>query len=150
MNQSDLTTFFQNVIQAGSILAGFSATFLAFRIGREAEYYRSPEGNTRDQQHFTSSFLLIILATAAALVSGFLLPLFFLAGMRGRCLHPRVIVAGLLATVILLCGYFMNELLHYRLLKNIDTDWRAERPVRLTTLVMAGLIGTVWLIFGWP
>lgn len=32
----------QSLLQAGAILAGFCGTFLAFRIQREASYYRQP------------------------------------------------------------------------------------------------------------
>jgi MFS family permease len=150
MSPSEVAIFFQSVIGAGSILAGFSATFLAFRIQREAEYYRSPGGSVHNEQHFTSSFLLIILATAAGLFSGFLVPLLFLAGLTARWLHPRVTVAGLLVTIVLLCGYFVNELVHYHILRKRDPNWRDEWPVRLTTLAVAAVVGIVWLICGWP
>src|SRR5262245_59252122 len=119
MSESEFGTFFQNVIDAGAIVAGFCGTFLAFRIQREAEFYRGPgPWGAHNEQHFSSSFLLIILASLSSLFSGFVVPLFFMAGLRGSWLHPRVTVAGLLVSLILLLGYFINELIHYRILGN--------------------------------
>jgi hypothetical protein len=54
-----LELFYGAALTAGSILSGFIGTFLNFRIQRDASYFRSQEGQARNQQHFTSSFLLI-------------------------------------------------------------------------------------------
>ncbi len=83
MDQQALREFYGSVTTAGAILAGFSGTFLSYRIQRESNYYRQvsiEKGEARDVyiglSHFTSSFLLIIFSTVLSLVFGFLLPLF--------------------------------------------------------------------------
>jgi hypothetical protein len=116
--------FFQSVIEAGAIMAGFCGTFLVFRIQREADYYRNPSDGYQGKQHFTSSFLLLILATSIVAVAGVLLPLLHLSGVRCRCLTPEVVVAGFLAVMFLLAGYFVDELFHYRI---ILRNWRPKQ-----------------------
>ena len=80
--------FYVAVLTAGTLLTGFSGTFLTFRIQREANYYRQPalsydQEDARDifigLSHFTSSFLLIICSVVLDIVFGFLLPLVALA-----------------------------------------------------------------------
>ena len=68
------------MLTAGAILSGFCGTFLAFRIQREAAYYRQPavdyHGNKGKDvyiglTHFTSAFLLLALATVCSVTFGF-------------------------------------------------------------------------------
>ena len=77
----DNMQFYEAVINAGAILAGFCSTFLVFRIQRESNYYRQSalsyeQGKAKDiyigLTHFTSSFLLIILAATVSMVFGLL------------------------------------------------------------------------------
>ena len=90
----DPHSFFATLLTAGAILSGFCGTFLAFRIQSEANYYRQPalsfeRGEARDISidltHFTSAFLLLILATLCAVIFGFVLPL-----SRSRAVHGFV------------------------------------------------------------
>src|ERR1041385_5027692 len=94
------SAFFGVVISAGAIIAGFCASFLSFRIQREAGYYRQPSTNgetTIDRYagltHFTSSMLLLLIATFLALLFGVVLPLFALAGFQPP-IRVSVVVAG--------------------------------------------------------
>jgi len=126
---SDSQTFCAAVVSAGAILTGFSGTFLQCRIQREANYYRQPvlsyvegatEGNAQDAYigltHFTGAFLLIIAATLMAVAFGFVLPLLGLAEMAPPFVSPKFITVGLLSTLSPLGGYFLTELIHYRIL----------------------------------
>jgi hypothetical protein len=144
------TTFFESVIAAGAILTGFCGTFLAFRIQREAAYYRQPaldfpSGTAKDVfiglTHFTAPFLLLILATICALVFGFLVPLFAIAGARNTLLSPALVVAGLVAAVILLMAYFCAELTHYRILSaallHDVHEWRTGRAIVIVALILS-------------
>jgi hypothetical protein len=153
VQQPETEQFFRDIIGSGAILAGFCATFLVFRIQREADFYRTandPKGTERNEQHFTSSFLLIIFGTLAALCGGFLIPLLFLAGVQCFLLSPRVSVAALLASTVLIAGYVCNELVHYHITEKADPDWRAEKKVWLSTLLVAVLVGLLWLLFAPP
>ena len=146
--------FFESVIAAGAILTGFCGTFLAFRIQREAAYYRQPAldfetGRAKDIEigltHFTPALLLLLVATAASLISGFVLPLLAIAGIHNRLIAPPVVVAGLLGAVTLLLGYFVAELLHYDVLNRLHNDaheWKKQAPVWITALLLAILV--VW------
>ncbi|SRR5258708_11092813 len=142
--------FFESVIGAGAILSGFCGTFLAFRIQREASYYRQPvldfESKTaKDVEigltHFTSPLLLLLLSTAAALIFGFVVPLLAIAGIRGGLIRPAFVVAGLVAAVLLLIGYFAAELVHYKVfsskLVNDVAEWREGRWLLFLTLFIA-------------
>jgi hypothetical protein len=141
------TQFFQNVLDAGAIIAGFCGMFLVFRIQREAEYYRGPSYGFKNEQHFTSSFLLIILATLIVSVFGVVFPLFYLSGVRGCWLTPRLVVAGLLAALILLAGYFVDELFHYRILKEFGKEeWKRELPIVVFSFVLCILAALAWLV----
>jgi len=78
MDQHALREFYSSVTTAGAILAGFSGTFLSFRIQRESNYYRQvsiERGEARDVyiglSHFTSSFMLIICSTFCRLSPDF-------------------------------------------------------------------------------
>ena len=143
-------SFFESVIAAGAILTGFCGTFLTFRIQRKAAYYRQPvldfqSGKAKDVYigltHFTASFLLLILATLCALVFGFLIPLFAIAGVRNMLVSPALVVAGLVAAVILLVAYFCVELTHFHilstsLLRDVQ-EWRTERVIVVLALILS-------------
>jgi hypothetical protein len=121
--------------------------FLVFRIQREADYYRGPSYGVKNDQHFTSAFLLIILATLIVTVFGVVFPLFYLSGVRGCWLTPRLVVAGLLATMILLVGYFVDELFHYRILKKFGKEeWKRELPIVVFSIMLSVLVAVVWLV----
>jgi len=84
MAPEGLQSFYEAALTAGAILSGFSGTFMAFRIQREANYYRQPvldfrEGKGRDValglSRFNSSLLLIILGTLCSMAFGVLWPL---------------------------------------------------------------------------
>ena len=144
------STFFESVIAAGAILSGFCGTFLAFRIQREAAYYRQPvldftKGEAKDVYigltHFTAPFLLLILATVASLLFGFVVPLLGIAGVRNALVSLPSVVAGLLAAVILLAAYFVAELFHYQIMSsNLVHDvaeWKSGKVVVLVSLVLS-------------
>ncbi len=131
MSQSDLTNFFAASLNAGAILAGFCATFLSFRIQREAGYYRSSDGSGKDLSHFTASLLLLLLATIWTVICGIVLPLLALVGM-GSSISPRLIVGGVIGGLLLLGAYFVTELCHYhvfKFLKNDPAEWKREWPL---------------------
>ncbi len=126
---SDSQTFYAAVLSAGAILTGFSGTFMQFRIQREANYYRQPvlsyvedaaEGKAQDTPigltHFTGAFLLIIVSTLMAVAFGFVFPLLALAEMAPPFVSPKFVTVGLLSTLFPLLGYFLTELIHYRIL----------------------------------
>ncbi|MFC7738204.1 hypothetical protein ACFQX4_20800 [Roseomonas sp. GCM10028921] len=149
--------FYTAVLSAGAILTGFCGTFLQFRIQREAGYYRQPalsyeEGRARDVfiglSHFTSSFLLIILATCLALIFGLVLPLLALAGLASF-VTPKLVVAGLLAAAIFVIGYFCAELVHYGILNvrllNDRREWGRQGALVAVTVGVAAL-STVWVL----
>ena len=124
---SDPRPFFEAVISAGAILAGFCGTFLAFRIQREANYYRQPaldyaEEKARDVYigltHFSSAFFLVSIATICSMIFGFLIPLFAIAGSKWALAQTKLVVSGLTASLILLLGYFVVELVHYDILSS--------------------------------
>jgi hypothetical protein len=135
----DPTSFYESVIGAGAILSGFCGTFLSFRIQREANYYRQPAVSFEEEKgkdifvgltHFTSAFLLLLLGTICSVVFGFLLPLFALAGSAWILGHRNVVVAGLVSALILIIGYFLDELVHYGILSSHllhdVSEWRKE------------------------
>ncbi len=77
----DPYSFYTATLSAGAILMGFYGTFLAFRIQREANYYRQPAldfglSEARDVYigltHFSSSFLLIVMTTTKVNATSFL------------------------------------------------------------------------------
>jgi len=132
-------SFYESVIAAGAILSGFCGTFLSFRIQREANYHRQPAlsfeaGQAKDVHigltHFTSSFLLLCLGSLCSVVFGFLIPLFALAGPPWAQSCVGTVVAGLVAALVLIGGYFFDELVHYRILSGRLVDdareWRGE------------------------
>jgi hypothetical protein len=134
--------FFSSVLAGGAIVAGFCAVFLQFRIQREANFYREP-GCAHQEQHFTTSFLLIILASILSFGFGVVMPLLGLAKIDEAWIAPKVIVGGLLAAIFLLPFYFFNELIHFRIIcKRDDEFWR-----EFWVVVVALIIST--LIFAW-
>jgi hypothetical protein len=129
MTQSD-QTFFAVILNVGAILAGFCATFLSFRIQREAGYYRSPDGKGNNLSHFTASLALLLLATLCTAVCGIVLPLLALVG-SGPCISRGLIVGGVLGGLLLLAAYFVTELRHYdvfKFLQNDRAEWKREGP----------------------
>jgi len=142
--------FYEAVINAGAIIAGFCSTFLVFRIQREANYYRQPVLNYEQEKakdvfigltHFTSSFLLIILAAVLSMVFGFVIPLLGMAGVRGQFISPKIVVAGLMAALILLAGYLYDEMVHYNILGlrlvNDASEWGKEWPIVIIVVLLA-------------
>jgi hypothetical protein len=141
--------FFQDVINVGAILAGFCGTFLVFRIQREADYFRNPSEDNIGDQHFTSSFLLLILASLLILVIGVLFPLFFISGVRWSFLTAEIVVAGLLSALVLLVGYFVDELVHYEIIlrkwRTEFEDWNREWPIIAFFGIASISVFIVWL-----
>jgi len=156
--------FFEATIAAGAILSGFCGTFLAFRIQREANYYRQPALDSRrsvdiNLQQFSSAFFLLILAALCSVVFGFIIPLLALAGSAWAMEQTKWVVGGLLAALILLAAYFFDELVHYHILRekegkidrvckwserlcqpcNIppDREWHEEMWIVLLALILA-------------
>lgn len=154
--------FFEAIINAGAILAGFCSTFLAFRIQRESNYYRQPALSFEEDEakdiyigltHFTSAFLLIILAAVCSVVFGFVIPLFALAGKSGWLISPRIVVAGLVGSLVLLAGYFFDEMVHYGILsQRLGEDareWGREWPIVVVVILLAlGGTATAYYLFG--
>ena len=144
MTPASPESFFSAVLSAGAILSGFCGTFLSFRLQREATYYRQPaidfqakvgERNSKDiyigLTHFTSSFFLLILATLCTVVCGVLLPLLALQGCDWAASHRGLIVGGIIAGLLLIAAYFVDELVHYQILSwsrlVVDLrDWEKE------------------------
>jgi len=142
--EHDPNTFFSAVISAGAILSGFCGTFLAFRIQREAGYYRQSEDKAGNLSHFTSSLLLLILATISSIFFGVLIPLFALADPSLGVGSVPLVVAGLVAAIVLILGYFFNELFHYHVFKflnNTSGEWKRERLVWIGALLAAFVAG---------
>jgi hypothetical protein len=150
---TDLSSFFSACLSAGAILTGFCGTFLSFRIQREATYYRQPSidfnsGTGKDVyiglSHFTSSFLLLIVASLLAVVFGFVLPLLALVGLAVR---PQVVVAGMLAAIVFVIAYFSCEMVHYgvlnRRLLNDPNEWGRSRGtvfVAFTAAILSAVL----------
>ena len=144
--------FFSASLAAGAILTGFCGTFLSFRIQREASYYRQPAvdfqtGKGRDihigLSHFTSSFLLLVIATLLAIVFGFALPLLALYGLD---VSRQAVVIGTLNSLLFVCAYFVCEMVHYGILNRRLLNDRAEWG-RSTGLVAAACVASVVLSF---
>ena len=101
--------------------------------------------------HFTSSVLLLILASLCSMVFGFLFPLLALIGAACALVTPPVIAGGLIATLVLLAFYFFDELLHYQIvgesLAQDAREWGREVPLVIVALVLAiaAYLATVFL-----
>jgi hypothetical protein len=128
------------MIAAGAIVAGFCATFLQFRLQREATYYR------KGKQLFSSSFLLIILATLMALFFGVVLPLIRLSGIGQNLIRVQSVVAGLLDSIILLLFYFLDEFIHYNIFPIERKDWHRELPVVVAAMAVGVLFPMFWMM----
>jgi len=152
--------FFESIINAGAILAGFCGTFLAFRIQREANYYRQPvldyeKENAKDifigLTHFTSAFLLLILATLCAFTFGFIIPLLAIAGSSWALAQTALVVSGLIASLVFILSYFLDELIHYRVLSgnlvNDVLEWRREWIIVIGSLIIALVCSILIYVF---
>lgn len=131
--------FFGAVLSAGAILSGFCGTFLAFRIQREASYYRQPVVDFHEEMgkdifigrtHFSSAFLLLVLATVCSGTFGFVFPLLSLYGLRWFASQAGLVVGGVIASLVLLAAYFVDELIHYQIvsgrLAHDASEWKRE------------------------
>jgi len=130
MTPEECDRFYEAALTAGAILSGFIGTFVNFRIQRESNYYRQPvtkfdEGATHGRgqdawiglSRFNSSFLLIILAAFCSTAYGVFLPLSALAHWPRFTVSAPTILAGIVASLILVAAYFLDELIHYEVLK---------------------------------
>lgn len=148
----DPQNFFSAALGAGAILSGFCGTFLSFRIQRESAYYRQPVLDYENDKakdiyiglsHFTSSFLLLILASVISIIFGVILPLIAMAGANIVWEAPKVVVAGLIASVVLISGYFVCELVHYEILNrkllNDPSEWGRARKTVIVTILLSFL-----------
>ena len=151
----DHATFFSACLSAGAILSGFCGTFLSFRIQREAMYYRQPALDFASRtakdvpillSHFSSSFLLLIIASVLALGFGFVLPLLALADV---VVSRRLVVAGMLVSVLFVASYFLCEMRHYGVLDNRllndRREWGKSKVLVGTTFVLA--VSIILLVF---
>lgn len=131
--------FFPSALSAGAILSGFCGTFLAFRLQREASYYRQVALDFERREakdifigltHFTRALLLLILATTCAAVFGFIFPLLALHGSNWFAARSGYVVGGMIGSLILLFAYFADELVHYRIitgrLAQDAIEWKNE------------------------
>jgi hypothetical protein len=148
--------FFEAIINAGAILAGFCSTFLVFRIQREASYYRQPALSFEKEKakdihigltHFTSSFFLIILAAVSSMLFGFVFPLFGLRGIGGALISPPVVISGLIGSLVLLGSYLFDEMVHYGILNqqlvNDAREWGQERSIVIVAILLALACATI-------
>ncbi len=127
------------ILAAGAILTGFCGSFLSFKLQREANYYRQPAVDFESEEakdivvdltHFTSGFLLLILASLASSIFGVVFPLMGILEIGWFAVHPEVSVAGIVGSGVLSAAYFTNELIHYRILSsrlaNDAWEWGRE------------------------
>lgn len=141
-------------MSAGAILSGFCGTFLVFRIQREAAYHRQPvadyhEGKGKDVclglTHFTSAFLLLILATVCSATFGFVFPLLALSGSGWIAERPGTVVGGMIGALLLIGAYFFDELLHYQILRNLSSDTREwKREWWVVGIGVLSAIASMW------
>ncbi len=156
MTQGDLSRFYEAALAAGAIISGFIGTFLAFRIQREANYHRQPvldfnptgdNARARDVRiglaHFSSSFLLIVLAALASISFGVAWPLLALAHWAPAMTGPGPIAGGILGAVVLVAAYFLDELVHYRILSGRLVhdigEWKSESAIVVGGVLLAVL-----------
>lgn len=138
MTPTNLESFFGSTLSAGAILSGFCGSFLTFRIGREAAYHRQPvvdpgEGGGNDAvvglTHFSSPFLLLLFATIWSATFGIVFPMLALSGSAWFASRPRFVLGGLVGALLLIGAYFLDELIHYRILRILPSDareWKRE------------------------
>jgi hypothetical protein len=149
-------TFFSGALTAGAILTGFCGTFLSFRIQREANYYRQPVVDFATEtakdvhvglSHFSTSFLILIVATIVTMLFGTVLPLLALSGLLGNLITTKFVCSGILSGLALLGGYFWIELLHYNILSNRllhdSAEWGGESLAAVISLLMTAIIFAV-------
>jgi hypothetical protein len=154
MTPDQLASFYEASLSAGAIISGFIGTFLAFRIQREANYHRQPvldfnpeesEGRARDVHiglaHFTSSFFLILLAGIASMTFGVGWPLLALAQWPPAMTGPEPIAGGIFGSLVLVAAYFVDELVHYRILSgrlaNDVAEWKSEWAIVVGGVLLA-------------
>jgi hypothetical protein len=151
--------FYSAALTAGAIVSGFIGTFLTFRIQREANYYRQPvlDFNTekaRDvsvgRSRFPVSLVLLLLGAMCSVGFGLLLPLAALAEPARFSVSAPLIVSGLIASVVLVAGYFFAEVYHYRMLRIDWDEWRRELWILLCSILLAALaaLATHWNLKG--
>jgi hypothetical protein len=152
---ADAIALYAALLSAGAILTGFCGTFLSFRIQREASYYRQPALDPKTGEsvdiaaglsHFTSSFLLLIIATLLAVACGFILPLL---ALLGDPIQPKWIISGMVSSVIFVVGYFTCEMVHYEVLNrkllNDRREWERSRGVVMATFIVAVIAASLVL-----
>jgi|SRR5215472_6909385 len=154
--------FFESIISAGAVLSGFCGTFLAFKIQREASYYRQPvldfdRAESKDVfiglSHFSSAFLLLITGTFCSVIFGFVLPLFALAGSVWILSNPAIVVAGMMSALIVIGAYFLAELVHFGVLNgrllNDRREWGSESGIVIGGITSAAIGAVVaYLLIG--
>ena len=154
MNPITSETFFVSMLNAGAILSGFCGTFLVFRIQREAAYYRQPAVDYHEDKgkdvyigltHFTSAFLLLVLATVCSATFGFVFPLLALSGCEWVSANPGFVVGGMIATLLLIAAYFLAELIHCEILRKLRSDVREwKRELWVVGLGVFSAVVAVW------
>jgi hypothetical protein len=126
--------FFSDMIGAGAILTGLCGTFFAFRIQREATFYSQPYCNDEDEwdvvvidrTHFSAPFFLLSFAFLASLISGLVIPLLGMLGIKNFIVSPGFATGGLFVAIILLGFYIIAELQHYHLFKGNSKNTEEE------------------------
>lgn len=139
LTESQLENFYDASLAAGAILSGFIGTFLNFRIQREAMYYRqpvlewnndNPGGRAKDvfvdRSRFPLSLVVILLGALVSILYGVFLPLSALAHWNLCAVSPATILAGLVASIVLVATYFCVEMLHYKMFRVDRTSWANE------------------------
>lgn len=152
----DMGLFYGSSLTAGSILIGFCGVFLAFRIQRESSYYRQPavdftSGRGKDiylgLTHFTSSLLLILLATLSSFIFGLVFPLL---GLLGIMVTPIIIFDGIISSVVFSISYFVAELVHYGLFRGIlvgdRLEWKSTKYIWLICLFIICFVSVTSII----
>lgn len=146
--------FYGAALSAGAILTGFCGTFLSFRLQREANYYRQVAVDFENKAardifvgltHFTGPLLLLLFSTVIAALFGFVFPLVVLAEPALQTMFSvEIVAAGEVAALVLLFGYFIGELIHYRVLNtnlvNDTKEWGKQWAVVLLTVMLAGAV----------
>jgi len=95
--------------------------------------------------HLTSAFLLLILATAFSAIFGFALPLIALNGAAWVASRRGLVVGGMIAALVLLGAYFLDELVHYKIVSwrliNDAREWRDEWWIVVIGILAAVVCG---------
>ena len=82
-------------------------------------------------------------------------PLFGLAGKVWYLINPLFAVSGLVSALVLLAGYFVDELVHYEIIwkkwRSPGRGWRREWPIVVCTLLAAmGSSALTYLVLANP